>query len=198
MIPTIILASSSPQRKQILAALGLQFSIHPSSVDEESETEQNPGVRAEKLAIFKAQDIAKQFPESIVIGCDTLVVSPSGERLEKPIDAEDARRMLRSYSGATAIVHSGLCVIAPGGKSASGLSSSSVKFRTLQQEDIDWWVRTNLWQGRSGAFQIDGLGQLLIEEITGEFTSVVGFPVYLFGQLLEKVGYNLQEILGRK
>ena len=71
------------------------------------------------------------------------------------------------------------------------MSSSSVTFRPLSAQDMDWWMKTRLWEGRSGGFQIDGPGQLMIERLEGDFTSVVGLPVYLLGQLLLKAGYPL-------
>ncbi len=185
---SLILASSSPQRKYLLEGLGLTFSVIPSQVNEEACTEMDPAKRAQLLAREKARDVAERHRGQWVIGSDTLVVSSTGERLEKPDDEQDARRMVALHSGKTSIVHSGLALIRPDGAMFDGLSSSSVTFRTLTDADVDWWIATNLWRDRSGSFQIDGLGQLMIERIDGDWTSIVGLPVYLLGELFRQAG----------
>lgn len=185
---SLILASASPQRKYLLEGLGLSFNVIPSQVNEEACTEMDPAKRAVLLAREKAHDVAERHRGQWVIGSDTLVVASTGERLEKPINEADARRMLEMHSGATSVVHSGLAIIRPDGAMFDGLSSSIVMFRLLTQEDINWWMETGLWEGRSGAFQIDGPGQLMIEKITGDWTGIVGLPVYLLGELFRQAG----------
>jgi septum formation protein len=188
---SIILASTSPQRKQLLESIGLTFSVIPSQVNEEACTEMDPAKRALLLAREKAREVSERHRGQWVIGGDTLVVAADGTRLEKPIDADDARQMLRLHSGATSIVHSGLAIIRPDGAMFDGLSSSSVTFKTMTDADIDWWIGTNLWEGRSGGFQIDGLGQLMIERIDGDWTSIVGLPVFLLGELFMQAGHPI-------
>ena len=190
MIPKLILASASPQRKTLLEGLGMKFDVVVSSVDESSHPESDPAKRALVLAKMKAQDVASQKPNCFVIGCDTLVVTNKGKLLEKPADASEARMMLALQSGAVSVVHSALCVIGPDGKSAEGVSSSDVHFKKLSEKEMDWWIGTKLWQGRSGAFQIDGSGQLMIERIEGDWTGVVGLPVFLLGELLNNVEWK--------
>ncbi len=183
----LILASASPQRKELLKGLGLSFDTIPSSVEESACTEKDPTRRAVVLARLKAEDIHALHPDACVIGCDTLVVSAAGILLEKPVNAPDAERMLRLQSGNVSIVHSALCVIGPEGM-YEGISSSCVHFKTLSEKEIAWWISTNQWKDRSGAFQIDGRGQLMIEDLEGDWTGVVGLPVYLLGELLKKAG----------
>lgn len=187
----IILASSSPQRRSLLHDLGVAFRVEPSTVDEDACGLRDPVERAAHLARLKASDVASRAPGHIVIGCDTLVVAPTGELLEKPADAADAVRMLRLQRAGTSVVHSGLCVLAPDGAAYEGMSSSRVRFGAFDEATVAWWVRLGLWEGRSGAFQIDGPGQLLIEHIDGDWTGIVGLPVHLLGQLLERVGAPL-------
>lgn len=182
----LILASASPQRKTLLAGLGLTFDVLKSDFHEPSHPEWDPRKRALELSHLKAQDIYQKHKDAWVIGCDTLVVAPDGSLLEKPNDAEDAKRMLRLQSGGTSLVHSGLTLIHPTGKTMSDVSTSLVTFKHLTEADIEWWIGTNQWKDRSGSFQIDGLGQLLIERLDGDWTSVVGLPVYLLGDLMEK------------
>jgi septum formation protein len=183
----LILASASPQRKTLLEGLGLKFKVAPSSVDEAACPEPDPVVRSRILAEMKAKDVWSKNKNAWVIGCDTLVVAPDGTLLEKPANEEEARTMIEAQSGRISVVHSGLCILSPDGKHAEGVSSSDVTFKRLTEREIDWWIEKRMWKGRSGSFQIDGLGQLLIAEIRGDWSSIVGFPVFLFGQLLEEL-----------
>ncbi|MFA6038809.1 MAG: Maf family protein [Candidatus Peribacteraceae bacterium] len=188
----LILASASPQRKTLLEGLGLPFDVIPSTLDEGVHPEwDDPARRARLLAELKAKEVALAHPRDWVIGCDTLVESPDGVIFEKPRDEREARAMVAAQSGRTSVVHSGLFVITPEGAHVEGVSSSRVRFKQLTEGELDWWIRTNQWQGRSGSFQIDGLGQLMIEEITGDWTGVVGLPVFLLGELLREAGYPL-------
>ncbi len=198
----LILASASPQRKTLLEGLGLQFEIIPSGIEEDDHPEPDPVQRSKDLARLKALDVHAKHPEATIIGCDTLVVveeTPQGKTpqrgvstlLEKPQDAADARRMLILQSGKTSLVHSAVCIVDTKGKTHEGLSTSSVTFKKLSEKEIDWWIGTQLWQGRSGGFQIDGQGQLMIESITGDWTGIVGLPIFLLGDLLRKAGLKV-------
>lgn len=203
-----ILASTSPQRRQLLQGLGIVFEMIPSSVEESACTEQDPAKRAVILARLKAEDVAEKNSGAWVLGCDTLVVASDGSLLEKPGDAAEAERMLRLQSGRVSTVHSALCLIAPGSAAefhgfgklttgetpllSDGISSSRVHFKKLSDEGIAWWIGTGQWKDRSGAFQIDGLGQLMIEHLEGDWTSVVGLPVFLLGELMKKAGMQLK------
>ncbi len=187
----MVLASASPQRKTLLEGLGLSFTVVPSSVDESACSEKDPARRAELLSALKARDVAQKHAQSVIIGCDTLVVSSAGDLLEKPSDPGEARRMLRLQSGATSLVHSGVTVINEEGQEFTGLSSSAVTFKKLSKAEEDWWIASGNWKDRSGGFQIDGPGQLMIERIEGDWTGVVGLPIFLLGSLLEKAGLSL-------
>jgi septum formation protein len=187
----IILASASPQRSALLKNLGVEFVIIHSQINEAACTEKDPAKRAVMLAQEKAREVSERHRGRWIIGCDTLVVAADGTLLEKPADADDARRMLRLQSGATSVVHSGLALISPEGVMIDGLSSSDVTFKKLSEDDIGWWISTGLWKDRSGSFQIDGPGQLMIREIKGDWSGIVGLPVYLLGELASKAGLEL-------
>lgn len=169
----------------------MEFVVIPSQVNEEACTEMDPAKRAQMLAREKAGEVAARHRGRWVVGCDTLVVSPDGTLLEKAVDGADARRMLTLQSGGMSMVHSGLALVRPDGAVFDGLSTSNVHFRHLTDADKDWWIASNLWKDRSGSFQIDGQGQLMIERLEGDWTSVVGFPVFLFGQLAKEAGFPL-------
>lgn len=188
----LILASASPQRSKLLEQIDVPFEVHPSAVDETACTEGNPTARALHLCELKARDRAAHHPDRWILGADTLVEAHDGTLLEKPADADGARWMLGLHSGKTSAVHSALCLISPSGDVHKRLHSSQVTFRELQQRDIEWWIDTNLWQGRSGGFQIDGKGQLLIAHIEGDWTAIVGLPVFAFGELCEEAGLDIR------
>lgn len=191
-VEPLILASASPGRAMVFRRLGLPFEVVPSTVDEPAIPEPVPSRRAQLLARLKAEEVAASRPGHIVIGCDSVVETASEVLLEKPTDAADARRMLELLSGKTAHCHSGVCVIG-NGQTAAGLCTTLVTFAELSPEMIDWWVAQGGWEGCAGAFQIEGRCQLLISKIEGDFTSVVGLPVYVLGTLLKEVGYPLWE-----
>lgn len=186
----LILGSASPGRAMILRRLGLPFEVVPSTVDESACDEGVPSRRAQLLAKLKALDVAARHPEATVIGCDSVVETAGGELLEKPTDGEDAKRMLRLLSGHQAHCHSGICVVR-GDKAVLGLCTTAVTFAPLNEQMINWWIAQGGWAGCAGAFQIEGRCQLLISKIEGDFTSVVGLPVYVLGTLLKEVDYTL-------
>ena len=185
----LVLASASPQRKRLLEGLGLHFEVHVSGFDESTCTKTDPIERAKHQAYHKAMDVNAQFADSFVIGCDTLVVSQNGDLLEKAPNADAAREMMSKLSGKTCTVHSALSVVDPQQKHHEGVCSSQVTFKALSNEEIDWWIATGLWKDRSGSFQIDGPGQLLISHLEGDWSSIVGLPVYLLGDLFKRAGY---------
>ncbi|HVW66888.1 MAG TPA: nucleoside triphosphate pyrophosphatase [Candidatus Peribacteraceae bacterium] len=187
----IILASGSPQRKTLLEGIGVQFTVVHSNIDEDGHPEKEPTERALILSELKALEVAKMHPDRWVLGADTLVVSANGMLLEKPKDEKEARAMLMEQSGSVSVVHSALCLRAPDGSLFKDINSSRVHFAPLTDTDIDWWIDTKLWQGRSGGFQIDGPGQLMIERIEGDWTGIVGLPIFTFGQVAERAGLKL-------
>jgi septum formation protein len=188
----LILASASPQRKALLRGIGVPFEVFVTDVEDDSDiTHSDPVERARFFARLKAEHAHVVHPKAWIIGCDTLVVASDGTLLEKPGNSEEARKMIMLQSGKTSLVHSGLCVLTPEGKAYEGMSTSLVMFKRLVPEEIAWWIGTGLWQGRSGSFQIDGPGQLMIERIEGDWSSIVGFPVFLFGKLMKEAGWDL-------
>lgn len=184
-----ILASQSPQRKAIFEKLKVPFEVIPSAIDESSITEPDPIKRAMLLAHAKADSVSKNYPDRIVIGVDTLVVSADHHLLEKPLSAADARRMMQLHSGRTSVVLSALA-LQRGGERKAGISTASVTFKTLNNEEIEWWIKTGLWQDRSGAFQIEGEGKKIITGYDGEFETIVGFPVQVFFSLCRRFGVS--------
>jgi septum formation protein len=174
----VVLASSSPQRREILQKLGLEFEVLVPGVEELSGGD--PEVEVVENARRKARAVAAG-DDSLVIACDTDVVL-DGKALGKPADAAEARRYLDRMSGRAHQVLGGLVVLV-GGEERSGLESTSVVFKELSEEEKERYVRFGEWRGRSGGYAIQTLGSTLVERVQGSVSNVVGLPVGLLAEL---------------
>jgi nucleoside triphosphate pyrophosphatase len=178
----LVLASRSPQRRAILEQLGIPFEVVAPSYDEEPL----PGVDAIELvrahAWAKARSVADGAGERPVLGVDTEVVL-DGRIYGKPGDATDAEAMLEALGGKTHVVVSGLCLITPGWEVVE-CESTRVTFRALTARDLATYIATGEWQGRAGAYAIQGRGAALVERIEGDYLNVVGLPGSLLVRLL--------------
>ena len=172
---SVVLASGSPQRSEILSKLGVEFEVVVSGVDELSGGD--PEVEVLENARMKARAISR---EGIVIACDTDVVL-DGKALGKPADAAESRAYLDRMSGRAHTVMSGLVVVVDGEERA-GLERTSVVFKELSEAEKERYVQFGEWEGRSGGYAIQTLGSTLVERIEGSVSNVVGLPV---GLLLE-------------
>jgi septum formation protein len=168
----LILASGSPQRKAILQQLGVDFRVEVPEIDELSEGE--PRRVALENALRKARAVSA--PGERVLGADTEVVL-DGRVFGKAGDEREAETFLRRLSGRTHEVMSGVALREPGGAERSDVAVTKVRFRRLEAADIAWYLDTGEWQGRAGAYAIQGRGAALVEEIEGDYWNVVGLPV---------------------
>jgi septum formation protein len=168
----IVLASASPQRRAILARLGVQFSVRVSGAEELEQGD--PGDVTLENALRKGRTAAGGAAEA-VIACDT-VVSLDGSIYGKPADAPQARRTLAALAGRTHLVTSGLVVLLPG-EERTAVACTEVSFRALPQRLLDWYLATGEWQGRAGGYAIQGAGAALVTALSGEYENVVGLPV---------------------
>ena len=173
----LILASQSPRRRYLLEQAGLTFSIVPSAVDEAAVPVCEPEVYARRLAEAKAADIAEQHPDCWVIGADTIVVI-NGEILGKPDSMTAARRMLQQLSGQVHAVITGFAIYCEAaGHRYAETTTTAVTFKTLSDEEIEWYVQTREPFDKAGAYAIQGIGTFLVRSIHGSYTNVVGLPV---------------------
>lgn len=170
----VILASASPRRKELLGYIVPRFEIIPADVDETLPEEIPAEKSAEFLAVKKAEHISEQYPESIVIGSDTVVIV-DGEILGKPADEADAYRMLKKLSGKTHTVVTGVC-ISQGEKKKSFSEATLVEFYPLSEEEIRDYIATGDPMDKAGAYGIQGEGCVLIKGIEGDFFTVMGLP----------------------
>jgi septum formation protein len=176
---TLVLASQSPQRRAILAALGVEFVVRAPSYAEVESGE--AAAVALHNALGKARAVARASGE-VVVGVDT-VVSFDGRLWGKPETLEEARATLHALSGQTHTVLSGVAV-RDGDSERTGTCETSVTFRALDHAVVEWYVRSGEWRERAGGYAIQGAGAALVAAIEGDWTNVVGLPV---GTLLELV-----------
>jgi septum formation protein len=183
--PSIILASSSPRRREFLKQLGIPFKIVVPRVEEQPEKREEPGHFAWRLAVDKALDVATRVPaRSLIIAADTIVVL--GKKiLGKPKDAADARRMLKLLSGREHEVITGVCV-SWGKKLRSFVISTDVEFKKLTTKEIDFYIDSGEPMDKAGAYAIQGIGSFLVRKIRGSYTNVVGLPVAELMDVLER------------
>ena len=188
---TIILASNSPRRKELLRMIGAGFSIDPADVDERVLPGESPEGYAIRVALDKAQVASVRAGNGIVIAADTIVVIDD-EILGKPVDAQDAVRMLTMLAGKMHRVITGLAIIdSATGKTLTRLSVTSVWFRNLLREEILSYVATGEPLDKAGAYGIQERGALLVTRIDGCYFNVVGLPLSVLGEMLAEFGINL-------
>jgi len=188
---TMILASASPRRCQLLEQLGLTFQVDAPSVDETPRPGESPEDYALRLSEEKAFQVSWRHPDSVVIGADTVVVL-NGDLLGKPRDPDHARKILSKLSGQTHQVITGITVLWPPRRIYMNEAVvTEVTFKKLSREEIDNYVATGEPMDKAGAYGIQGKGALLVEKISGCYNNVVGLPLFTLGMLLEKAEIRL-------
>jgi septum formation protein len=185
----LILASSSPRRRELLRQAGFDFEVRPSSTPEIPLPNETAEGFARRAACEKALDVAALAPsDRIVLGADTVVVV-AGEILNKPADATDAARMLRRLSGATHRVITAVCLVRPPAQVAAVEHQTTlVTFRALEEREIQEYVASGEPFDKAGAYGIQGLASKFITRIEGCYFNVVGLPVSLVYELFRKCG----------
>jgi septum formation protein len=188
---TIILASNSPRRKELLRQIGLDFRVDPADVDESVLPGESPEGYAVRVALDKARAAAARAGTGIVVAADTIVVLDE-EILGKPADPGDAERMLKLLSGNVHRVITGLAVMdAATGKALTRASITRVWFRSLTLPEIISYVATGEPLDKAGAYGIQERGALLVDKIDGCYFNVVGLPLSLLGELLLSFGVDV-------
>ena len=173
----IILASKSPRRKEIMDMLMWDYSVVTKDTDESMDEQLSLDENLKNLAYKKAFSVAKEHKTSIVIGADTIVYA-EGKILGKPHDEEDARKMLKIISSAPHYVCTGVCILnLDRGIDIRFVEKTSIVMSKMTSEEIDWYINTNEWEGKAGAYAIQGKGGIFIKEVCGDFYNVVGLPV---------------------
>jgi septum formation protein len=179
----LLLASRSPQRRAILEQLGIPFDVVEPRYDEVPPPELADATEVvREHAQGKARSVAAGAGERPVLGVDTEVVL-RGRIFGKPADASEAEQMLEELSGKTHVVMSGLCLITPGWEVVEH-EGTRVTFRELTPRDLAAYLETGEWDGRAGAYAIQGRGAALVRRIEGDYLNVVGLPAALLVRVL--------------
>ena len=179
--PPLLLASRSPQRRAILEQLGVPFEVVLPQF-EEAVGGSDPAETVRENARGKARSIAEVAAERPVLGVDTEVVV-GGRVFGKPGNASEAEAMLEALAGRTHEVVSGLCLLTPGWEELEH-EVTRVSFRALDARDLAAYIGTGEWEGRAGAYAVQGRGAALVERIEGDYLNVVGLPAALLVRLL--------------
>ncbi len=195
MTRTITLASTSPRRRELIAVVGIPFRVAaPAGVDETPRAGESPVELARRLAVEKAQSV----DGDPVVAADT-IVEVDGDILGKPVDVDDARRMLRRLSGRAHRVHTGVAV-----RSGERLEverfeverlevevvTTSVRFVALTPEAIEWYLATGEPFDKAGAYAIQGAGGVFVEGVEGSVSNVVGLPLHIVARMLGIRGFR--------
>jgi septum formation protein len=200
---TLVLASASPRRKDLLQQIGADFIVRVSDVMEDNDQVLSPGELVTMQARRKAEAVACEWfavstanNYDAIIGADTLVVL-DGQVFGKPSNGEDAFRMLSALSGRSHQVMTGVAVVTQQGighqdfRILTAVAVTTVTFRSLSAAIIRSYIATGEPLDKAGAYAIQGKGSLFVEKIAGDYTNVVGLPLTTLATLLTKVGVNL-------
>ena len=191
-IPSLVLASASPRRLDLLKQVGLiPTEILPADIDETVRPRELPRALAARLADGKAAAVVAVRPDAFVLGADT-VVAVGRRILGKAASPAEAAKFLNLMSGRSHRVMSGICVAAPGGKRASRVVVTSVAFKRLTDGEIADYIAGDEWQGKAGAYAIQGMAARFVRDINGSYTNIVGLPVFETVQMLAGLGYPVR------
>lgn len=181
---TLVLASASPRRAELLQIAGFSFDVRPVDVDERPLAGETPATYVQRVALAKARAAAARYPTDVVLAADTTVVSVDAERgapglramLGKPSSREDAASMLRQLQGRMHEVLTGVA-LAAGARTSTFVETTRVWFGPMSETDIAWYLDTGESMDKAGAYGIQGMASRFIRRIDGSYTNVVGLPV---------------------
>ena len=184
----VVLASSSPRRRDLLDLIGVKHSVKPADVDEILRSSELPEAYCERLARSKAEAIAIDNPEAVVIGADTIVVIDDMV-LGKPLDVGDAERMLGMLSGRSHTVMTAVAVTC-GIKTVSAVEMVDVTFRPIDADEIKRYVATGEPMDKAGAYGIQGYGATIVRRIDGDYFAVMGLSLVRLVALMAEFGLS--------
>jgi septum formation protein len=188
---TIILASASPRRKELLEKIGLKFSTDPGYFPENLDREMEPAELAKIVSLEKARAAASKYTDAIIIAADTLGVLRS-KIVGKPHTPEEAREMLRNMSGKSHRVITGFTILdTKTGMAITRSIETRVYFKKLSSEEINNYVKSGEPLDKAGAYAIQGLGALIVEKIIGDYYNVMGLPLNALVESLKEFGIHV-------
>ena len=191
----LVLASRSPRRIELLGRFGIDPRVEPADIDETPLVGESPVAYVERLAREKTRVAQQRWCDDIVLGADT-TIDLDGEIFGKPDDEVDARRMLRRLSARTHRVHTGIAASWGSRREQSLVVTSLVTFVPVTDETLEWYIGTGEWQGKAGAYAVQGLGGTLVEGVRGSLSNVIGLPLRETAQLLRLGTIPDEPVLG--
>jgi len=188
--PELVLASASPRRIELLALIGITPDrVAPADIDETPMKDETPSRLAVRLAVTKAEAVAAQSPEAVVLAADT-VVAVGRRLLEKPADEAEATRFLKLLSGRNHRVFTGVAVTA-GVRTTQRVVDTRVSFKVLSDAEIAAYVASGEWKGKAGGYGIQGRAGAFVTRLVGSYPAVMGLPLFETVNLLAGAGYRL-------
>ncbi len=172
----LILASRSPRRQELLKLITTDFICCPSHAKEPVAAGVSPDTLVQNLAYTKAKAVQPQYPQDLILGCDTVVVAPNGEICGIPKSRADAKAMLQTLSGNTHRVVTGVCLLCEG-REYRYAEETKVTFYPLSDAELEGYLDTEEYKDKAGGYGIQGKGSLLVSGICGSYHNVVGLPV---------------------
>ncbi len=188
---SLILASQSPRRKELLSDMGISFSVVSKAIEEHLREDLSLEKAVEYLAREKAQAVFDEHPEHIVIGADT-IVALDGRVFGKPADRKEAKCMLQALSDHTHQVIGGVAILSKE-TCITFSSKTNVQFYRLNEEEIDAYIQSGEPMDKAGAYGIQGLGKRFVKEIEGDYFNVVGLPIARLMRILETLPDPISE-----
>ena len=182
-----VLASASPRRNDLLKKAGYNFIIIPADINEADYNNPCPIEHAKQLALIKAEHIAKQYPDKLVLGADT-IAELDGEIIGKPDDADDALRITKLLFSKPHKVITGIAIIRQTDNLVINQADTTTIYpKKLTEQDIQKHIDSNTWKGKAGAYAIQETGDRFVEKIEGSLTNVMGLPMELLQKLLKEL-----------
>ena len=190
---SLVLASASPQRLQLLNQVGIVPTVvNPADTDETPKIKEMPESLAGRLARQKLEAVAYKYPKHWILAADTVVAC--GRRImAKPADAREARQNLKTLSGRRHRVISGVCVLGPSGKLNYRCVATSVLFKRLHLDEVEFYITSGEWRNKAGGYGIQGHAARFVRSINGSYSNIVGLPLFETCGMLEGMGFILSD-----
>ncbi|RKG99403.1 septum formation protein Maf [Corallococcus sp. CA047B] len=184
----LFLASTSSARKALMDGLGLPYRTEAPGVDEHVPAQLSALEAVAMLAVRKARAVHERHPDAWVLGADQLV-EVEGTTLGKPHDRDAARAQLGRLLGHTHAIHTGVCLVGPGGHLTQAVETTHLTFFPLPPEELERYLDTGEWEGCAGSYRVEGQGQALLAKLEGDRTNVQGLPMLSVVRLLRQAGF---------
>lgn len=188
----LILASTSSARRALMEGLGLPYRTQSPGVDETVAPHLSAQEAVRELAARKARAVHARHPDAWVLGADQLV-EVAGQTLTKPVDRDAAREQLRKLLGHTHDIHTGVCLVGPGGHLEEAVETARLTFHAVTPEELERYLDLNEWEGCCGSYRVEGAGQALLARLEGDRANVQGLPMVTVVRLLRRAGFSFFE-----